>query len=390
MMPYNQLSKAIDYARNLFEDISFSHAKEWKSQSPKRRIIGFLPIYIPREIPHAVDMLPVGIFGAGDRIPVIHGDAYFQSYICHFPRTVIELLKSGHLDHFDGMIFPAICDVIRNLSGVFILEDKFPFIRYLDFPQNFDGAVGGTFYKSELNRLWQDLSDLNHSQKRVDKLNQSIRLYNEQRQLLDTLREFRSEYPHKLSAVDHYYIERACHTISVEDFNTYLGNVLQLLEQHECEPEDKIRIVISGSFCEQPPIGLIKTIENAGCYIVEDDLQLNLKWMTNPIQDDTDDPIGALVDAYLSSDMFSSSVYEDTHPKGDRLAKQVRDHHADGVIFCAPSFCDPALLDRPQLEKTMDKNHIKHFSFQYHENLGQFHVIKEQAGTFADAIKLWE
>lgn len=118
MMPYNQLSKAIDYARNLFEDISFSHAKEWKSQSPKRRIIGFLPIYIPREIPHAVDMLPVGIFGAGDRIPVIHGDAYFQSYICHFPRTVIELLKSGHLDHFDGMIFPAICDVIRNLSGV--------------------------------------------------------------------------------------------------------------------------------------------------------------------------------------------------------------------------------------------------------------------------------
>lgn len=38
----------------------------------------------------------------------------------------------------------------------------------------------------------------------------------------------------------------------------------------------------------------------------------------------------------------------------------------------------------------MDRHHIRHFSFQYHENLGQFHVIKEQAGTFADMIKLWE
>jgi hypothetical protein len=42
------------------------------------------------------------------------------------------------------------------------------------------------------------------------------------------------------------------------------------------------------------------------------------------------------------------------------------------------------------LERAMDKHHIKHASFQYHENLGQFHVIKEQAGTFSDMIKLWE
>jgi benzoyl-CoA reductase subunit C len=27
----------------------------------------------------------------------------------------------------------------------------------------------------------------------------------------------------------------------------------------------------SGSFCEQPPLGLIKTLERAGCYIVDDD-----------------------------------------------------------------------------------------------------------------------
>ncbi|MBI5267338.1 MAG: benzoyl-CoA reductase subunit C, partial [candidate division Zixibacteria bacterium] len=53
-------------------------------------------------------------------------------------------------------------------------------------------------------------------------------------------------------------------------------------------------------------------------------------------------------------------------------------------------FCDPALLDRPLLERALSRHHVRHTAFQYHENLGQFHVIKEQAGTFADTIKLWE
>ncbi len=389
-MKFDNFSEAIQYARTLFEDISFSYASNWKKQNSTRHIIGFLPIYIPREIIHSANMLPVGIFGAGDRIPVVHGDAYFQSYICHLPRTVIELAKSGHLNDFDGFIFPAICDVIRNLSGIFMLDYKQKFVRYLDYPQNFDGNVGGKFYRQELNRLITDLEKLNGKKVNTTELNHSISIYNEQRRLLKLLGDFRSEFPHKLSAVDYYLIQRTAHTMCVEDFNPYLDNILLMLDKQDIEPEDKIRVIISGSFCEQPPIGLIKTIENAGCYIVEDDLQLNLNWITKEIPTDTDDPIGALVDAYINHSIFSSTVYESDKPKGDQLAEQVKDRKADGVVFCAPSFCDPALLDRPQLEKAMDKHHIRHFSFQYHENLGQFHVIKEQAGTFADTIKLWE
>jgi len=59
------------------------------------------------------------------------------------------------------------------------------------------------------------------------------------------------------------------------------------------------------------------------------------------------------------------------------------------VIFCAASFCDPALLDRPELQKACDTAGIAHINFQFHENTGQFKVIKEQAGTFSDSIKLW-
>ena len=66
-----------------------------------------------------------------------------------------------------------------------------------------------------------------------------------------------------------------------------------------------------------------------------------------------------------------------------------RQRKGEGVIFCAASFCDPALLDQPMLQHAMDDARIPYTEFKYSENTGQFQVIKEQTGTFSDSIKLW-
>ena len=50
---------------------------------------------------------------------------------------------------------------------------------------------------------------------------------------------------------------------------------------------------------------------------------------------------------------------------------------------------DPALLDQPMLVTAVEAAGVPHTSFKYAENTGQFQVIREQAGTFADSIKLW-
>jgi benzoyl-CoA reductase subunit C len=59
------------------------------------------------------------------------------------------------------------------------------------------------------------------------------------------------------------------------------------------------------------------------------------------------------------------------------------------VIFCAPSFCDPALLEQPMLVRALDAAGIPHTQFKYAEDTGQFGAIREQAGTFSDSIRLW-
>lgn len=385
----SRLEDQIKRCTELAFDLNFTEAKKWKAAEPNRILVGYLPIYVPREIIHAANGLAVGTMGAGDRKQIIKGDAYYQSYICHLPRGIIEMGLDSNFNDFDGFLFPAICDCIRNLSGMFKIINKGKFTRYFDYPQNFNKDIGGQFYKDLLLTILQDMKLINGVEVTAEKLNHSITLFNTNRKRIEELYSLRENFPWRLSAVDVYHIVRAGMVIPVEEHNQILEEVLHLLQTDSGEPLDNIRVIISGSFCEQPPIGLIKSIEMAGCYIIDDDFMLGSRWINGDINNTSNDPINEIVDAFLTQSGPSSALYDVGNPKGKRLTQKVKEKNADGVIFCAASFCDPALLDRPTLQKACDDEGINHINFQFHENTGQFKVIKEQAGTFADSIKLW-
>jgi benzoyl-CoA reductase subunit C len=355
-----------------------------------RFIVGHLPVYFPREIIHAANGLAVGILGGGDKKLIIKGDAYYQSYICHMPRSIIELAMDKHFASFDGFIFPSICDVIRNLSGMFQLMGEAKFVKYLDLPQNFKPHIGGVFYRHELQTILDEVYKLNGVQVTAKRLNHSIGLFNKNRRLINQLYDIRQEYPWRLTADDIYHVVRAGYVIPVEEHNEILTNVIDLIRRETGDPMDKIRVLVIGAFCEQPPVGLIRTIELAGCYIVEDDFLLGARWIQGDIDCESEDPIEAITTAYLEKSTFSSSVFDVDNPKEARLVNLIRQRKVDGVIFAAPSFCDPALLDHPILQKECNDKNIRFISFLYSENTGQFKVIKEQVGTFSDSIKLWD
>jgi benzoyl-CoA reductase subunit C len=376
-------------AQALFDDLSFTTARQWKAADPSRKVIGYLPIYVPRELIHAAGFLPLGIVGGGDQLEVIHGDAYYQSYICRIPRSTIELGVSGRIDFVDGMLFPSICDVIRNLSGMWKMMFPNVYVRYFDVPQNYRDDIGGNYYVNELAELLHDLGELRGKPITDDELRNSIAVYNENRRLVRELYEFRAERPWQVPAAEAYLVLRAGLVLPVEEHSTMVRDYLAAVRNEERPRRDNCRVVLTGVFCEQPPLNLIKSLELAGCYVVDDDLLLVTRWLTADVPTEGK-PLVNLALMFLHQSESTAAKYEpDLKEKGQHLVRAVRRSKAEGVIFACPSFCDPALLERPMLQHVLKAAEIPYIAFKYAENSGQMQPIREQAGTFADSIKLW-
>jgi benzoyl-CoA reductase subunit C len=382
------LEAVLSRAEALYRDLSLGSVRDWKARTGGLAV-GFQPVYAPRELLHAQGVLPVGLMGATDDLEIVRGDAYYQSYVCHLPRSTIELALSGRLDVLDGMLFPATCDVLRNLSGIWRLEFPGKLVRYLDVPQDFDPARGGAFWRTELEGLAADLAARGARPLEPEALRRSLAAYGENRRLVQGLYDLRREAPWKVPTHELYLLLRAGLVLPVEEHDEMLRAYRAAAEADEGRrPMDRARVVVVGSFCEQPPLGLLKSLERAGCYVVDDDfVQVERFLRKDPSLEG--DPLDALVRSFLADGIDHPTRWCEGREKGADLVERVRRSRAEGVVFCAPSFCDPALLDQPMAVAAVERARIPWTSFKYAENTGQFQVIREQAGTFADSIRLW-
>ena len=62
------LQEIVERCQELYEDLDFNYVRQWKEGGENRKVIGHMPVYVPRELIHAAGMLPVGILGGGDQL----------------------------------------------------------------------------------------------------------------------------------------------------------------------------------------------------------------------------------------------------------------------------------------------------------------------------------
>lgn len=379
------IESTIEEWKEAIQDPSFQFIRQWKERTGGRAV-GYFPVYTPMEVLHAAGLLPVGIMGAGNRIEIAHADARFGSFICSIVKSTMELGLRDHLKLFDAMVFHSICDSARNLA--FLFKRNFSpdlQVEYIHFPQNPRAESSIDYFVTELERLIRDLEPIAARPVTREALNESIIAYNRNRELLRRLYDVRRQTPHLISTPELYVLLKAGNLLRPEEHSLILDKVLQEIPQRTRKTRDKVRIVLEGSFCEQPPLELLEALDEAGCAVVDDDLVLGRRWFLEDVPVNGD-PLRALAESYVRRSVYSSVRHDWGKTRMQGLLDKVKTSQAEAVVFCIAKFCEPAFFDYVLYKDALEREGIPHLLVEFEEKMWTFEKARNEIETFVESI----
>lgn len=376
---------ALDESRALIERPLGDVARRWKEARPGGRAIALYPVWAPAEVIHAAGMLPLALLGGGTSVELTHADARFQSFVCSIAKSSLELGFQGLLRGVDGFVFSNICDVARNLGSIYKRNFPDTFVDYLHLPQNSTSPGVAAYTAGELRRLADGLATAFGVAVTERALTASIETYNRLRARLRALYALRIAEPHRLATTELYAILRGVTLQPPETAIAGLDALLAELPFREARPRDRLRVVVEGAFCEQPPLGLLEVLEEAGCYVVEDDLLLGWRWFTSDVPADGD-PFEQLGLAYVDRAVASSTRHEGRAHRAEGLLEKVRRARADAVVFAPAKFCEPALFDYVLMKQGLDRAGVPHLLVEFEEKMWTFERTRNEIETFVESM----
>ncbi|MBI5291520.1 MAG: 2-hydroxyacyl-CoA dehydratase [Chloroflexi bacterium] len=372
------LNEVLFQCRGLLEDADFPTVKRWREAGGK--VLGHFQVYFPEEIAHAGGLLPLKMRGA--QIEARQAEARFGSYLCSIMKTSLELALSQRVT-LDMFVSHPICDAARNLATVWGRNFTYP-CQILYLPQNANSAHAVQYLYDEYGRLKRSIEAIAGRRITDDDLRASIAAFNENRRLLRRLYAIKRETPWLLAADEAYAAMAVGGMIPREEHNEMLKAIIPRIEARPAKPQDRIRVVFEGGFCEQPPLDLIRTIAQS-TYVVDDDLLIGLRWILDDVPVDGD-PLLGLATAYLEQSSYSPVQHDLRKPKEAMLLQRMRASGAGAAIITAAKMCEPGLEEQVAYTHTLDQEGIPYFVSEFEESMTSFDHVEIQLETFIENL----
>ncbi len=364
--------------RELLEDLTFPTVRRWREAGGK--VIGHFQVYFPEEIAHAAGALPFKLRGAP--VESRHADSRFGSYLCSIIKTSLELALGKHVE-LDMFVTHPICDAARNLSAIWGRNFDYP-CQILYLPQNANSSYSIEYLRGEYARLLEEVEAITGHKTSDEDLRHSLEIFNQNRTLLRDLYTIKRERPWLCSADEAFTLVAIGGMIPREEHNQLLKTVLPMLEERSTKPQDRIRVVFEGAFCEQPPLDMIRALA-LSCYIVDDDLLIGLRWITEDVSI-RGDPLYNLAEAYLEKSSYSPVQHDMRKPKEKMLLQRIKDSGAEAAIITAAKMCEPGLEEQVTYTLTLDETGIPYFISEFEENMTSFDHMEIQLETFVENL----
>jgi benzoyl-CoA reductase subunit C len=329
-------------------------ARRWKEAG--KIVIGCFPMYVPEEIIHASGALPITLLGTNET--VTSADRYMQPYLCHVPRSNLDLALKGRLDFLDGVVFPDICDVLLFLPDIWNIHHPMPFQHTILVAGKLDSASSQRYLTSEFNRLKGALEEFTHRHISDDDLRRSIVIYNQNRDLMRKVYMIRAEKPGIFRARDVTTVIMTSMLMPKEEHTALLRELLEKAKDKERQQEGKVRLVVSGGPCDQPQWEILDLIEDLGATVVNDDLYVGGRYFATNVSESIP-PIEALAEHYIK-DVPCPTKHNQDKKYAEHLSDLAEESRAQGIIILMVKYCEPYSFAYPVVKAELARRGIPH------------------------------
>jgi bzd-type benzoyl-CoA reductase N subunit len=324
-------------------------ARELKKEGKK--FIGYVCSFVPLEIISASGCIPFRLRG-DVREPITKGDALLETIVCPYYRSVFDVSVKGKYDFLSGLVIPHGCDsMVRSYSS---WSYSLPY-SYFHFVNTPTVCVESSFefFNSELNTFRKSLEKFVGKKISDDDLAQAIRIYNENRDKVRALYEFRKADPPLISGTELTMLLITGSSLPIGEANALFDQVLaEVGKRKKPQTNTGPRIFIDGACLDN--IELIKLVEELGGNVVADTI-CNGSRDYFPKTDVGKDPIDALAHRYLDKINCPKTYREnkagtfegDIATRFGDIGAYAKEFKVDGAILYIYKYCDPFGFEVP-------------------------------------------
>lgn len=363
-----------------FRDIAANPRKmmeDYQAETGKGAI-GIMPLYSPEELVHATGYLPMGLWGANR--PVTKARAYLPAFACSIMQQVMELECEGAYDDLAAVVFSVPCDTLKCMSQKW--KGKSPVLVFTH-PQNRGLESANRFLEQEYLILKEKLEKITGVQITNAALENSIRIYNENRAVMREFSQLAAQYPQLISAVDRHAVFKSRMFVEKSRHTAMVRSLIDALKAIEPQPWDGRKIILTGILAE--PDGLLEIFDQLKLTVAADDLAQESRQIRVDVPEGNEAPLYRL--ARVWQNMYGCSLAVDTKKKrGPMLVDMVHKNGADAVVVAMMKFCDPEEWDYPIYRQQFEEADILHLMIEVDQEATAFEQARTRLQSFAEIL----
>jgi bcr-type benzoyl-CoA reductase subunit C len=324
-------------------------AKELKKEGKK--FIGYVCSFVPLEIISASGCIPFRMRG-NIHEPITKGDTLLETIVCPYYRSVFDLSVKGKYEFLSGLVIPHGCDSMVRSFSTWSYSLPYSYFHFVNIPT---ACVESSFefFGAELNTFRIGLEKFAGKRITDDDLAGAIRIYNENRDKVRALYEFRKADPPLISGTELTMVLIVGSSLPVGEANTLFDQVLaEIRRRGKSSLKKGPRLFIDGACIDN--IELIKLVEEIGGNVVADTI-CNGARDYFPKTDVGGDPIDALAHRYLDKINCPKTYREnktgtfegDIASRFGDIGAYAKEFKVDGAILYLYKYCDPFGFEVP-------------------------------------------